>query len=58
MATIYELRAKLKICEEHYKLYKKKLTNEKGLQVLEICIISIYIYIYINYLKLLFKVND
>jgi len=46
MATIYELRAKLKICEEHYKLYKKKLTNVKGLQFLKIFIISIYIYIY------------
>ena len=43
MGTTYEFRAKLKVCEEHYKLYIKKLTNVKGVQVLEIFIISIYI---------------
>jgi len=41
MGTTYEFRAKLKVCEEHYKPYKKKLKNVKRLQDLEIWVISI-----------------
>ena len=32
MGTTYEFRAKLKVCEEHYKPYIKKLKNVKRLQ--------------------------
>ena len=42
METTYELRAKLKYAK-NITGYKKKLINVKGLQVLEIYIISIYI---------------
>ena len=41
MGTTYEFRAKLKVCEEHYKPYIKKLKNVKRLQDLEIWVISI-----------------
>ena len=41
MGTTYEFRAKLKVCEEHYKPYIKKIENVKRLQDLEIWVISI-----------------
>jgi len=41
MGTTYEFRAKLKVCEEHYKQYIKKLKNVKRLKDLEIWVISI-----------------
>jgi len=41
MGTSYEFRAKLKVCEEHYKPYIKKIENVKRLQDLEIWVISI-----------------